>query len=59
MEMRRISAGRLRGIGMRQSPPAAGDFRDPGPYANPPGTVARRVSSNPAFGSPVRRSGNA
>ncbi|PRH83214.1 multicopper oxidase family protein [Arenimonas caeni] len=32
-----------------------GDFSDPGWYRNPPGTVARRVSSDPAFGAPVRR----
>jgi manganese oxidase len=31
-----------------------GDFSDPGWYRNPPGTVARRVSSDPDFGSPVR-----
>ncbi len=34
---------------------APGDFSDPGWYRNPPGTVARRVSSDPAFGAPVRR----
>ena len=34
---------------------APGDFRDPGPYRNPPGTVARRVSNDPDFGRPVRR----
>jgi FtsP/CotA-like multicopper oxidase with cupredoxin domain len=33
----------------------SGDFSDPGWYANPPGTVARRVSSDPGFGAPVRR----
>jgi FtsP/CotA-like multicopper oxidase with cupredoxin domain len=33
---------------------APGDFRDPGWYANPPGTVARRVSTDPEFGEPVR-----
>ena len=38
---------------------APGDFRDPGPYRNPPGTVARRVSSDPGFGNPVRRRGAA
>ncbi|KAA2286350.1 copper oxidase [Arenimonas fontis] len=37
---------------------APGDFRDPGWYPNPPGTVARRVSSDPGFGTPVRRSGS-
>jgi FtsP/CotA-like multicopper oxidase with cupredoxin domain len=34
---------------------APGDYGDPGWYRNPPGTVARRVSADPAFGSPVRR----
>jgi manganese oxidase len=34
---------------------ARGDYRDPGWYANPPGTVARRVSQDPNFGAPVRR----
>ncbi|WP_290591942.1 copper oxidase [Arenimonas sp. SCN 70-307] len=34
---------------------APGDFSDPGWYRNPPGTVARRVSTDPAFGAPVRR----
>ncbi len=34
---------------------APGDFRDPGPYRNPEGTVAHRVSNNPDFGNPVRR----
>jgi FtsP/CotA-like multicopper oxidase with cupredoxin domain len=33
---------------------APGDFRDPGWYRNPPGSVARRVSSDPDFGAPVR-----
>jgi FtsP/CotA-like multicopper oxidase with cupredoxin domain len=33
---------------------APGDFRDPGWYRNPPGTVARRVSTDPDFGAPVR-----
>lgn len=32
-----------------------GDFSDPGWYRNPPGTVARRVSTDPAFGAPLRR----
>jgi len=36
---------------------APGDFRDPGPYAHPEGSVARRVSRDPAFGAPVRRPG--
>jgi FtsP/CotA-like multicopper oxidase with cupredoxin domain len=31
-----------------------GDFRDPGWYRNPPGTVAKRVSEDPDFGEPVR-----
>jgi hypothetical protein len=34
---------------------ARGDYGDPGWYKNPPGTVARRVSSDPNFGEPVRR----
>jgi manganese oxidase len=34
---------------------APGDYRDPGWYRNPPGTVARRVSTDPEFGAPVRR----
>jgi manganese oxidase len=34
---------------------AAGDFDDPGWYANPPGTQAQRVSSDADFGSPARR----
>jgi len=34
---------------------AAGDYRDPGWYPNPKGTVARRVSNDPDFGSPPRR----
>jgi FtsP/CotA-like multicopper oxidase with cupredoxin domain len=33
---------------------APGDFRDPGWYRNPPGMVARRVSTDPEFGEPVR-----
>jgi manganese oxidase len=33
---------------------ASGDYRDPGWYRNPPGTVARRISEDPAFGAPVR-----
>ena len=36
---------------------APGDFRDPGPYAHPEGSVARRVSRDPGFGAPVRRPG--
>jgi manganese oxidase len=31
------------------------DYRDPGWYRHPPGTVARRVSSDPGFGRPERR----
>ncbi|SEQ17819.1 Tat (twin-arginine translocation) pathway signal sequence [Solimonas aquatica] len=34
---------------------AAGDYRDPGWYQFPKGTVARRVSADPDFGSPPRR----
>jgi FtsP/CotA-like multicopper oxidase with cupredoxin domain len=34
---------------------APGDFSDPGWYRNPAGTVASRVSSDPDFGAPVRR----
>lgn len=34
---------------------ASGDFSDPGWYRNPPGTQARRVSTDPDFGSPPRR----
>ena len=33
-----------------------GDFTDPGWYQHPAGTVARRVSSDPAFGGPIRKS---
>ncbi|HTU65184.1 MAG TPA: copper oxidase [Steroidobacteraceae bacterium] len=33
---------------------APGDFRDPGWYRNPPGTVAKRISGDPDFGAPVR-----
>jgi hypothetical protein len=33
---------------------APGDFRDPGWYRSPPGTVAKRISSDPDFGAPVR-----
>ncbi len=36
---------------------APGDYTDPGWYANPAGTVAARVSSDPDFGSPIRRRG--
>ncbi len=34
---------------------AHGDYRDPGFYQFPKGTVARRVSTDPDFGAPVRR----
>ncbi len=34
---------------------ARGDFRDPGWYRHPKGTVARRVSQDPDYGSPWRR----
>ena len=34
---------------------APGDFKDPGWYAQPHGTVAARVSTDPNFGSPPRR----
>jgi hypothetical protein len=33
---------------------APGDYRDPGWYRNPPGTVAKRISADPEFGAPVR-----
>lgn len=33
----------------------AGDYRDPGWYNAPKGTVASRISSNPNFGNPPRR----
>ena len=33
---------------------APGDYGDPGWYPNPSGTVARRVSTDPEFGSPAR-----
>lgn len=33
----------------------AGDYRDPGWYQAPAGTVASRVSANPDFGNPPRR----
>ena len=32
-----------------------GDYRDPGWYDAPKGTVASRVSSDPSFGNPPRR----
>jgi len=34
---------------------APDDYRDPGWYANSPGTLAERVSDDPDFGTPVRR----
>jgi manganese oxidase len=34
---------------------APGDFSDPGWYNHPPGTVARRISANPDYGTPTRR----
>ena len=34
---------------------APGDYRDPGWYRAPTGTVAERVSTDPDFGSPIRR----
>jgi FtsP/CotA-like multicopper oxidase with cupredoxin domain len=34
---------------------APGDYRDPGWYRNPPGTLARRMSDDADFGSPARR----
>lgn len=34
---------------------APGDYRDPGWYRNPKGTVAWKVSDDPNFGNPVRR----
>ena len=36
---------------------AANDYNDPGWYANPKGTVAHRVSTDPQFGEPVRAPG--
>ncbi|MBI2801615.1 MAG: copper oxidase [Gammaproteobacteria bacterium] len=38
---------------------ARSDYRDPGWYVNPPGTVARKVSTDPDFGTPVRRQSGA
>ena len=34
---------------------AANDYRDPGWYAHPPGTVAQRVSVDADYGNPVRK----
>jgi hypothetical protein len=36
---------------------ARGSYADPGWYANPRGTVARRISEDPDYGSPIRRPG--
>jgi len=33
---------------------APGDYRDPGWYRNPAGSVAKRISTDPEFGAPVR-----
>ena len=35
---------------------ARGDYGDPGWYRYPPKTIARRVSTDPDFGKPIRRS---
>ncbi|HET9484835.1 MAG TPA: copper oxidase, partial [Xanthomonadales bacterium] len=35
---------------------APGDYADPGWFAHPPGSIAQRVSTDPDFGAPVRRS---
>jgi len=32
-----------------------GDYRDPGWYRAPAGTVAHKVSEDPDFGAPIRR----
>ena len=34
---------------------APGDYRDPGWYSSPRGTLARRISDDADFGSPIRR----
>jgi FtsP/CotA-like multicopper oxidase with cupredoxin domain len=34
---------------------APGDYRDPGWFRHPAGTIARKVSSDPDFGAPVRQ----
>ena len=34
---------------------AAGDYRDPGWYTNPKGTIAQRVSTDPKFSNPIRK----
>jgi hypothetical protein len=36
---------------------ARGDYRDPGWYRHPRGSVAQRLSTDPDFGSPIRRPG--
>ena len=33
---------------------APGDYRDPGWYSHPQGTIARRISQDPNFGTPAR-----
>jgi FtsP/CotA-like multicopper oxidase with cupredoxin domain len=38
---------------------ARGDYRDPGWYQHPRGTVAQRISTDPDFGDPHRRPGSA
>ena len=37
---------------------AVGDYRDPGWYTNPKGTVAQRISTDPNFGNPIRKARN-
>lgn len=37
---------------------AANDYSDPGWYSAPEGTVAKRISSDPNFGNPLRRARN-
>ena len=34
---------------------ASSDYRNPGWYSNPEGTVARCISQDPDFGKPIRR----
>jgi manganese oxidase len=36
---------------------ATGDFRDPGWYSNPAGTVARRIDDDVDINEPIRRAG--
>jgi hypothetical protein len=38
---------------------ARDDYGDPGWYKNPPGTVARCISTDPDFGNPIRYRGTA